>query len=140
MRFSLLLSMLCIWVPVSFASETMVNLTSQDLASIAPEHGISREAFDSNWGQFEVRIPKKRFPIPAPNCRKNVILRMPGVPEKAQERDKQLEYRWRQFQSLHALSAGKVDHIEVRIASHPYMNTDKRGRSTLRYCNAYIAP
>jgi hypothetical protein len=140
MKRAILLLVLCIWISVSSASDTVVNLTRQDLAKITPGQSISREAFDSDWGQFEVRIPKKRFPVPAPNCRKNVILRMPAVPEKAEERDKQLEYRWRQFQSLHELSAGKVDHLEVRIASRPYMKTDQHGRSTLKYCNAYIAP
>lgn len=141
-----LLLFLCVWLPPSYGSDEntrrgiVVKLSRQDIASIMPGHDTSREAFDKDWGQFEVRIPKKRFPVPAPNCRKNVILRMPGVAPNVRGRDKQLQHRWQQFQSLHELWNGRLDNMELRIASGPYMRADKRGGLVLQYCNAYIAP
>jgi len=120
-------------------SLAVVTLDKQSIAIIKPGGATTREAFERDWGQFEVRIPKQRFPIPAPHCRKNVIFRMPGVVPSAPDREKQLAASWQQFQSMHQLAAGMLEQVEVAIASGPYMRRDRRGRPVLQYCNAYMA-
>lgn len=109
-----------------------------EIVRISPGNVIDRKQFDEDWGQFEVRVPKSRFSVPAPNCRKNVILRMPGVPPDAPGREQQLEWRWRLFQALHAAAQGEGPPVEVEIARGPYMSL-KPGGPVLQYCNAYIA-
>jgi hypothetical protein len=104
-----------------------------------PKSGISREAFYQDWGQFEVRIPKERFPIPAPHCRKNVILRIPGAPPQTPARADQLERRWNLFQALLALSKNKDARVELPLAHGPYVERGSTGERELQYCNAYVA-
>ncbi|KAF5419870.1 MAG: hypothetical protein C5S49_00030 [Candidatus Methanogaster sp.] len=122
-----------------FCVEEALSLTGQDIASIKPNSAITRKSFEEDWGQFEILIPKNRFPIPAPNCRKNIILRMPAVAPDAPDREKQMEFRWQIFRSLHDLIDNKVEHLEVFIASGPYMSVDKHGKPVLQYCNAYFS-
>lgn len=145
MKLLSILILLCGWTLSTHANDVRpyravsATLTQQHIASIKPAKDTTREAFDRDWGQFEVLIPKSRFPILAPNCRKNVILRMPGAAPDVPQRDNQLDARWRQFQSFHRLAEGTLDHVGVDIASGPYMNVDKHGKPVLQYCNAYIA-
>jgi hypothetical protein len=120
------------------ASNTMVIITHEKIASLKPADEITREAFAEKWGQFEVRIPKAQFPIAAPNCRKEIILRSKGVDPSASDRDKQLARRWSIYQSLRDIIRDKTGSVEVPIALGPYMQKDKAGEPVLEYCNAYI--
>lgn len=121
------------------SKEILFNLTQQNIVVIEPEKNISREKFESGmWGLFEVRIPKKLFPVPAPHCRKNVILRIFGVDPDEPDSKQKLEFRWQLFQSLHAVREGKIASVEVPIDSGPYMKFDKQGNPILEWCNAYI--
>lgn len=121
------------------SEEILFSLTQQNIVAIEPGKDISREKFESGmWGLFEVRIPKKLFPIPAPNCRKNVMLRIFGVDPDERDSKKKLEFRWQLFQSLHAVMEGKIASVEVPLDSGPYMKFDKQGNPALKWCNAYI--
>ncbi len=120
------------------APNITVTLTATDIVSIGIPKSIERSAFDFDGGQFQVLIPKERFPIPAPNCRKNVIFRMPGVPHEDPLRSAKLDARWDLFQSLYAVKEGKKESIPVYVASGPYMKTKKDGTRELEYCNAFI--
>ncbi len=118
----------------------LFKLGRQDIASIEPKQGISRKEFDEGDGQFEVLIPKERFIIPAPNCRKNVILRMWGVRSDASDRGEQLRFRWQLFQSIYAVARNERDHVDVAIQVGPaaYQRINKHGQRELEYCNAFI--
>jgi len=121
------------------SKEMLFSLTQQNIIAIEPSKDISREKFESGmWGLFEVRIPKKLFPIPAPNCRKNVMLRIFGVDPDERDSKQKLEFRWQLFQSLYAVMEGKIDSIEVPLESGPYLKFDKQGNPILEWCNAYI--
>jgi hypothetical protein len=120
------------------ASDITVTLTANDITSISLPKEIERSAFDFDGGQFQILIPKERFPIPAPNCNKNVIFRMPGVPHEDPSRSAKLDARWDLFQSLHAVKEGKKESVLVYVASGPYMKTKKDGARELEYCNAFI--
>lgn len=114
------------------------NLSNQDILQIKAAN-ISRKSFENDWGQFEVLIVKNRFPIPAPNCRSNIILRMPGIAPDAPDRRKQLDIRWYVFQSLLDLKDKKIDQFEVVLSNKHYMKFDGKGKPYLQYCNAYFA-
>ena len=142
MKLWLLCLSFCV-APVAVGSATilaegLLTLTAGDVSEIRPARGVTREQFLEDWGQFEVRIPKERFPIPAPHCRKDVILRMPAVPPRASARAQQLEYRWNLFQALLALSENKDAKVELPLASGPYIERGSRGARELKYCNAYV--
>jgi hypothetical protein len=121
------------------SSEISMKITADDIVSISRSKELPRNEFDDDyWGQFEVLIPKERFPVPAPNCKKNIILRMPGVSPNDRSRSAKLDARWDLFQSLYAVKEGKKESILVYIASGPYMKTKKDGAGELEYCNAFI--
>jgi hypothetical protein len=115
--------------------EISMVIHADDIVSISRSSEMPRSEFDDDWGQFEVFIPKKRFPVAAPNCRKSIILRMPGVPHEDPSRSAKLDARWDLFQSLYAVKEGT---ILLYIASGPYMKTKKDGTHELEYCNAFI--
>ncbi|REL26303.1 hypothetical protein DXX93_06710 [Thalassotalea euphylliae] len=86
-----------------------------------------RYGFNSG-GQFEVLIPKAIFPIPAPNCRKNIIVRMPY---SANTQRKKALYD--------QLLAGQVS-TTVTLELNPYVtvtNTEPLN-FTLTYCNVFF--
>lgn len=125
-------------------SESFAYNLKHGLLKRVPGKDLVRQAFDYNGGQFEVQIPKASFPIPAPNCKTNVLLRAPGVnPDKANAQEK-LEARWQLFQAIHDVADGKRASIEVPVeVKHspgfaPYMILDAHGKPTLEWCNAFI--
>lgn len=124
--------------------EMSFTLTQQNIASIDTQKDKNRKAFEADYGQFEVYIPKGMFPVPAPNCKKNIILRMPGTSPDAPSAKQKLELNWQLFQSIHAVIEGKLASVEVSIeVKHspgiaPYMRLDKQGNPVLEWCNAYI--
>jgi hypothetical protein len=122
----------------SIAGDIVVTLTASEIVSISLPKEIERSAFGFDGGQFQVLIPKERFPIPAPNCNKNVIFRMPGVPHEDPSRSAKLDARWDLFQSLYAVKEGKKESILMYVGSGPYMKTKKDGTRELEYCNAFI--
>jgi len=139
---------LCLFICVSLAQEANAGasktlsfrLTRQKIASIEPNSNITRQSFEEGWGQFEVHIPKALFLIPAPNCRKNVFLRMVGAdPDKPGNHD-QLAFRWQLFQAIHAVARHELDHVDVAIKIGPaaYQRINRHGQRELEYCNAFI--
>ena len=121
------------------SKEMLFNLTQQNIVAIEPGKEISREKFEQGMGGlFEVRIPKKLFPIPAPHCRENVILRIIGVDPDSPDSKMKLEFRWQLFQSLQAVMEGRIAGIDVPLDTGPYMKFDKQGNPALEWCNAYI--
>ena len=126
-------------------SPVWFEVSQQHIALVEPARAVDKGKFEQDmWGQFEVRIPKASFPIPAPNCKKNVLLRAPGIdPDKANAKEK-FEARWQLFQAIHDVADGKRASIEVPIEiKHspgfaPYMMLDAQGKPTLEWCNAFI--
>lgn len=120
------------------STDISFTLTKQHIVSISADKHKTREEFDRAYGQFQVLIPKRLFPIAAPNCRKNVILRMPGTGPQAPNAKAMLDAKWELFQSIHAVLDGKAPGVKVFVDSGPYMTRDKRGDRALEWCNAFI--
>lgn len=127
-----------LWTLPALAGNSKVTLTYEKIASLRPAGKVTKQAFAERWGQFEVRIPKEHFPIAAPNCSKDVILRSIGIDPNAADKEKKLALQWALYQSLRNIVHDNAGSVEVSIAPGPYMQKDKAGAPVLEYCNAYI--
>ncbi len=119
-------------------ANTTLMLTGPDLVAIEPASDTTLDAFMRDGGQFQVRVPKERFPISAPNCRKHVIVRMPAVLPGAAKWRERVASRWELFQSVLAVKAGQVSRLEVQLKAGPYQRRDAQGNPVLEYCNAFF--
>jgi hypothetical protein len=115
-----------------------LTLTATDIISIRPGQNTKEKDFYVDWGQFEVRIPRKSFPIPAPNCKGPIILRMPGEDPSSPDAPQMLRAHFAIFHRLWKLVRTREGRVTVEIAPSPYMERSKGGEYTLQYCNAYI--
>lgn len=116
-------------------SKTIDLLIEVEMASTAPGTDKIREAFDYNGG-FQVLVPKKLFPIPAPHCKNdNIELLLRDTSGGVLYSNEQLDRRWRLFQSLNAVIEGKMASVDVKIA---IMKFDKQGNPVLDWCHAEV--
>ncbi|WP_252179496.1 hypothetical protein [Endozoicomonas sp. 4G] len=78
-------------------------------------------------GQFEVFVPKEYFPISAPNCNKNIIIRMPY--SKKETTKKALYDKLLQNKS-----------VTVTLEANPYVTViqEKPVKLQLQYCNVFF--
>ena len=119
------------------AQERAVVLGRGDITSIKPLPDVTRQVFERESGEFEVVIPSTRFPLPAPSCRKTVTLRMPPASESG-DRVRQLESRWRIFQSLQALAHDPNRRVALKLDLSGQATPGKSGQGSLEYCEAFI--
>lgn len=130
--------------PLARVSPDYDYLVEKNIVLPVPGKDKARQAFEYNGGQFQLLIPKRQFPLPAPHCRKNIILRMPGTNRTESGAEWRLALRWHLFQTVHAVAEGKIDHVDIPIqVKHspgfaPYMRVDKHGHAELEWCNAFI--
>lgn len=97
--------------------------------SLVPgEYQVNKAYGFNDGGQFEVLVPKAYFPITAPNCRKNIIIRMPW---SANEEKKRALY-----QAL--LSASEP--VPVTLELNPYIEVLHKQPLDLEltYCNVFF--
>lgn len=89
--------------------------------SVNTEYGFSK------GGQFEVFVPKERFPIAAPSCKKDIIIRMP---HSGSEKRKRALYN--------ELLLSKT--ITVTLELNPYVKVLKKDplQVELKYCNVFF--
>jgi hypothetical protein len=96
---------------------------------------LTKDEFYQNGGQFEVDIKKDLFPIRSPNCKSNIILRMPWVQEGV-SLDKKYDL-YKDISSL--LDSGDNNRKEVNVAIelNPYIASDEKG-IYLTQCNVFF--
>ncbi|AMO55517.1 hypothetical protein [Endozoicomonas montiporae] len=95
---------------------------------LRPDHyEINKKYGFNDGGQFEVFVPKKYFPIPAPNCNKNIIIRMPY---SNKEDTKRALYE--------KLLQNKA--VTVTLEANPYVDVlqEKPLKLQLQYCNVFF--
>ena len=107
----------------------MYTLTAENLINI---ERMSHAQFVENGGQFEVLINKKRFPINAPHCDGNIILRMPWVPPK-----QDLAKKYALYQAILAIMRNKQAQVKVALELNPYVEKTAQGLK-LQYCNVFF--
>ena len=93
----------------------------------AGKYKVNRQYGFNPGGQFEVLVPKQYFPIPAPNCNSNIIIRMPYSNNEAKKR------------ALYdALLASET--LSVVLELNPYFNLLEQEplQLELQYCNVFF--
>ena len=90
------------------------------------------QEFEQNGGQFEVLLKKSAFPIQAPNCNSNLILRMPWVPP-----DVDLTLKYQLYQSILAVYLGHSEQVSVVLELNPYVQESQQGIE-LTQCNIFF--
>ena len=93
---------------------------------------LSEKQFKQNGGQFEVLLKKQAFPIEAPNCKSDIILRMPWIASQLGLTQKYLLY-----ESIVTLIHNQKDAVTVAIELNPYVKPDKN-ELLLTGCNVYF--
>lgn len=95
---------------------------------------LSRSAFFRDGGQFEVRLRQSGFPVPAPACESDIILRMPWT---GSGRDK-VARKYELYRELAALAEGRRPApVRVVIELNPYVRQRDSGYQ-LTQCNAFF--
>jgi len=106
----------------------LYNLNETNLVSI---DNLTEEEFIRSGGQFEVIIKKSSFPIPAPNCKSNIILRMPWSEEKETLREK-----YNLYKNIELTKTNKSS-LSVSIELNPYI-TKINAKISLTNCNVFF--
>lgn len=93
---------------------------------------FTEQQFQQNGGQFELRISKGDFPISAPKCNSEIILRMPWVPSGYD-----LTKKFQLYQKILAVSNTNEEAVVVAIELNPYVAQDANG-IFLTNCNVFF--
>lgn len=93
---------------------------------------LSEQKFKDNGGQFEVRIKKDLFPIKAPACKSDIILRMPWAPPNYDPGAKYTLYK-----NIVKVFQGEKESIRVAIELNPYVEM-KNSELSLTQCNVFF--
>lgn len=109
----------------------MYSLKAENIVSM---DRLTQDEFYQNGGQFEVHIDKGAFPIRSPNCRSNIILRMPWVKDNGS-----LDTKYNLYKNLTALNDGEFNsnNVDVAIELNPYLSSDDEG-IYLTQCNVFF--
>jgi len=94
----------------------------------------------SSGGQFEIRLRLEYFPVPAPNCRGPVILRMPWTaPDDAGAREK-IAAKEALLKKILALEQFPQETLSVVVELNPYVEVVGRDPLRLRLteCNVFF--
>ena len=97
-----------------------------------------REA--SPGGQFEVRLRPEHFPVPAPNCRGLLILRMPWTPPDLPDAGGKVEVKRKLLEQILALEARTGASVTVVVELNPYVEVIDPDPLRLRLtrCNIFF--
>lgn len=107
----------------------MYALSPDNLHSV---ERFSQEQFIDNGGQFELKLNRTAFPISAPNCQDDIVLRMPWVPSKVDVRQK-----YQLYQAILAMFETKQGEVKVAIELNPYVEISSEGLQ-LQHCNIFF--
>jgi len=111
------------------------SLSKENIASIDL---LTKEEMILRRGLFEVFLKKAAFPIEAPFCKSNLILRMPGTDSDYTDSEKFIEEKLDIYNSIRNLleSKGKVTK-DVYIELNPYVKVNN-GEFQLTQCNIFF--
>jgi len=94
---------------------------------------LTKQQFYDAGGQFEVFLNKQKFPVSAPKCKSNIILRMPW----SEEANHAIDTKYALYQQLTAIKPGNPDGVTVYIELNPYVKKDGDAFA-LTQCNVFF--
>ena len=89
-------------------------------------------------GQFEIYLNKQEFPIPSPNCKNNLILRMPSTLSDDKNHRKSIHRKKRLYEEIKKVHEGKLRSLEVVVALNPYVKVKSKNPLSLELENCNI--
>jgi len=113
-----------------------LHLDGTTQIQIAASAARSEEQLVRDWGQFEFTLPSAAFPLPAPNCKGRIRLRLIAVKPSEPRRSEILKARWITLQALRALAGGGGAALDLALDTRHYTVRDAQGLR-LQYCNAF---
>jgi len=113
-------------IPYTFSKDEKGNLYKD----------YTQEMLVNNGGQFEILIPVDQFPVPSPNCSKNIILRMPWTNPASSKSKTFLSEKYELFEDLKR----KDGDLTVAIELNPYINVVSQNplKLELKNCNVFF--
>lgn len=120
------------------APSIMLHLDKRMILHVLPDPPLDQQALEARWGQFEIRLRPQDFPLRAPHCRQNIILRMPGVAPDSADRADKLQQRWSLYQQVLGVRLGRVEAVALPIDTHRYVQRLRSGERILQFCNAFL--
>jgi hypothetical protein len=101
-----------------------------DLSDITPSSG----------GQFEIRLRPEFFPLPAPNCRGPIILRMPWTASESVNAKNKIAAKEALLKRILALRQLSEETLSVVVELNPYVEVIGRDplRLQLTACNVFF--
>jgi len=99
---------------------------------------LSQSRFYQNGGQFEILLDKERFPVEAPNCKSNIILRMPWTNPNIQHSVKFIGDKYRLYKKISQIVDEKSDaEMQVILELNPYIKVSN-DKVKLTNCNVFF--
>jgi hypothetical protein len=99
---------------------------------------INKDSFKLDGGQFEITLNSTQFPITAPNCRSELILRMPWTDNSLPNADQLINEKFRIYQLILDLKNNdKAPALKVSIELNPYVKVEN-GNYLLTQCNIFF--
>ncbi|WP_432460916.1 MULTISPECIES: hypothetical protein [unclassified Agarivorans] len=95
-----------------------LSLNDQSISSIKE---FSADQFAMNGGQFEVRVQQNSFPIKAPNCKGDLILRMPWTNSNLDTAEDFIDEKYNVYKAIVGTSKSEVGNVDVYIELNPYV-------------------
>ncbi|WP_411992546.1 hypothetical protein [Agarivorans sp. DSG3-1] len=96
----------------------MLSLNDHSISSIKE---FSAEQFVMNGGQFEVRVQQNSFPIKAPNCKGDLILRMPWTNSDLSVAEVFIDEKYNVYKAIVGASKSEGSNVDVYIELNPYV-------------------
>ncbi len=110
-------------------------LTKENIISL---EALTNTQFKINGGQFEVLIKKSMFPIDAPSCKSNIILRMPWSNPGVTNYELFIDEKYEIYNEIRRVyEADEIYSIDVVIELNPYVILDS-GDLKLTQCNVFF--
>jgi hypothetical protein len=91
-------------------------------------------------GQFEIRLRRETFPVPAPRCRGAIILRMPWTPPLATDAKEKIAAKQDLLKRVLELEKQPNETLPVVIELNPYVRAISREplKLQLTQCNVFF--
>jgi len=91
-------------------------------------------------GQFQLRLRPQRFPVPAPRCRGDLILRMPWTPPDVPDAAAKIAAKQQLLARIRALAEAPGEVVTVVLELNPYVEVVSRDplRIQLTQCNVFF--
>jgi hypothetical protein len=93
---------------------------------------LSKNEFIASGGQFEVLLSKRHFPVSAPKCKTNIILRMPWT-----ESTSHIDEKYELYARIRNIVEAKEGSVSIVIELNPYVRLNG-SELELTNCNVFF--